>query len=74
MMAMNRFSYAAASTVSEALEVLDRADGPGTIVHSPESWPVPAKEATKAWQPEEPSPVVQVMAPRVREMLRQMRR
>ena len=59
--------------IRQALEVLETAAAPGTIVHSTEAWPVPQKEATKDWQPEEPSPVIQVMAPRFREMMRQRR-
>ena len=56
--------------IHQALGVLRSADEPGTIVHSQETWPVPQKEAYKAWQPEEPSPIVQVLAPRYREILR----
>jgi len=59
--------------IQQALDVLESAQGPGTVVHSPETWPVPAREATKAWQPTEPSPVVQAMAPRIREMMRARR-
>ena len=59
--------------IHQALEVLEAAEPPGTIVHSTETWPIPQKEATKDWQPEEPSPLIQVMAPRVREMMRQKR-
>ncbi len=47
---------------------------PGTIVHSAETWPIPLKEAIESWQPEEPSPVVAEMAPRMREFLRERRR
>lgn len=60
--------------IRQALEVLETAEAPGAIVHSPERWPVPPKEALKDWQPEEPSPVIQVMAPRFLEMMRQRRR
>jgi hypothetical protein len=59
--------------IRQALEVLETAQTPGTIVHSPETWPVPQSEASKDWQPEEPSPVIQIMAPRLRELLRQQR-
>jgi hypothetical protein len=59
--------------IHQALEVLEAAESPGTIVHSTETWPVSPKEATKDWQPEEPSPLIQVMAPRIREMMRQKR-
>ena len=60
--------------VQEALGVLGTARVPGTIVHSLEEWPVPQKEAQREWQPEEPSPVVEVMGPRVIKLLRQQRR
>ena len=59
--------------IRQALEVLETAQAPGTIAHSPEIWPVPQKEATKDWQPEEPSPAVQIIGPRIRELLRQRR-
>ncbi len=60
--------------IRQALEVLETAEAPGAIVHSSEKWPVPQEEATKNWQPAEPSPLIQVLAPRFREMLRQRRR
>ena len=56
--------------IGQALEVLESAQVAGTILHSPESWPVPPREATKAWQPEEPSPIVQAMAPQIRQLMR----
>jgi hypothetical protein len=31
-------------------------------------------DALKSWQPDEPSPIVQIMAPRFLEMMRQQRR
>jgi hypothetical protein len=43
------------------------------MVHSLETWPVPQKEALKDWQPEEPSPVMEVLAPRFLGMMRQRR-
>jgi hypothetical protein len=60
--------------IRQALAVLEKADGPGTIIHSPETWPVPAQFATQSWQPAVPSPVVRWLAPRFREMLRERRR
>ena len=60
--------------IRRALAVLETAQAPDTIVHSPETWPTPQKKAMENWQPGEPSPVVQVMAPRFRELLRQRRR
>ena len=57
----------------QALEILETADAPGTIVPSPETWPEPQKKASKSWQPEEPSPIIGLLAPRFREMLRHRR-
>jgi hypothetical protein len=59
--------------IQQALEVLETAQTPGTLVHSPETWPVPQKEAYKAWQPETPSPIITALAPRIRQMLREQR-
>ena len=59
--------------IHQALEVLETAEAPGTIVHSPETWPVPQKEALKDWQPAAPSPLIAVIAPRFLEMVRQRR-
>jgi hypothetical protein len=59
--------------IRQALEVLETTKAPGPIVHSPETWPVPQKEALKDWQPKEPSPIMEVMAPRFLEMMRQRR-
>jgi hypothetical protein len=60
--------------IHQALRVLETAKAPGTIVHSPEKWPVDREKAIEDWQPEEPSPLIRVMAPHFRQMLRQRRR
>ena len=60
--------------IEKGLAVLETADSPGTIIHSDETWPVPQKEAYKAWQPEEPSPIIAELAPRFRQMMRQQRK
>lgn len=57
--------------IQHALQVLATATEPGAIVHSEEKWPIPQKEAYKQWQPSEPSPIIGVMAPRLREIRRQ---
>jgi hypothetical protein len=59
--------------IRQALDVLETADTPGSIVHSPETWPAPHKEALNDWQPEEPSPIVEVMTPRILKMMRRRR-
>ncbi len=60
--------------IRQALEVLEGAEAPGTIVHSPEQWPVPQEEAVKSWQPDEQSPIVAYLAPRFRDILRERRK
>ena len=60
--------------IRQALEVLELVEQPGAIVHSPEVWPMPQKEALKDWQPDEASPVIQYLAPRFREIMREGRR
>ncbi|MBN1314819.1 MAG: hypothetical protein JXA42_05105 [Anaerolineales bacterium] len=56
--------------IGQALAPLESAKKPGTIVHSTETWPVPAEQAIKDWQPAEPSPVVRVMGSQIRQLLR----
>ena len=41
-----------------ALRVLAGAAAPGTRVDLDVEWPVPLREAYRAWQPKEPSPIV----------------
>lgn len=59
--------------IQEALNLLESAKQPGEIMHSEGQWPEPQKEAYKDWQPEEPSPIIEQLAPRMREILRQRR-
>jgi hypothetical protein len=59
--------------IRQALQVLETAESPGTIAHSLEEWPLPQEEAIMDWQPPEPSPIIQELAPRMREMVRQWR-
>jgi hypothetical protein len=44
-----------------ALTVLTGAQRPGTRVDIDLEWPQPRKEAYRAWQPSEPSPIVAMM-------------
>ena len=60
--------------IRQALVVLERADQPGAIIHSQEEWRMPVEEAIQAWQPTTPSPIIQEMAPKIRELLRSRRR
>jgi hypothetical protein len=45
--------------LAEALHVLSGAATFGTRVDIDLEWPIPRKEAYRAWQPKEPSPIVQ---------------
>ena len=60
--------------IRQALGVLEASESPGTIVHAEDTWPVPLKAALKDWQPDEPSPVVEILAPQLIEMMRQKRK
>lgn len=44
--------------IRQALDVLAQAEGPNTIVHSPEVWPGNEAEWRKRWQPSGASPLV----------------
>ena len=44
-----------------ALRVLAGASGFGTRIDLDVEWPVPLREAYRAWQPKEPSPIVRRM-------------
>jgi D-proline reductase (dithiol) PrdB len=44
-----------------ALRVLAGASAPGMRVDYDVEWPVPLREAYRAWQPKEPSPIVKKM-------------
>ena len=44
--------------IRQALDVLAGAEGPNTIVHSPEVWPGNEAEWRKRWQPSGASPLV----------------
>lgn len=62
------------SVIRQALDVLETAQQPGTIVHSPQTWPVPVNQATQDWQPSDPSPLLKAMTPKFIEMMREHRR
>lgn len=47
--------------LSTTLTVLAGAAHPGTRVDVDREWPQPRAEAYRAWQPEEPSPIVELM-------------
>ncbi len=49
------------NTLELALRVLAGAHAAGTRVDLDAEWPVPLREAYRAWQPKEPSPIVKRM-------------
>ncbi len=58
------------SVLREALQVLETAVTPATIIHSDQIWPIDTKTAIKQWQPKEPAPVIKGLAPQLRQMLK----
>ena len=60
--------------IEEALQVLETAAAPGTVVHSTAVWPQATQEAIEEWQPSQPSPIIAELAPKFRDMLRKQRR
>jgi hypothetical protein len=62
------------NVIMQALNVLEIALNPGTIVHSPLKWPLPVEVALQKWQPEAPSPIIANMSGMIREILRQSRK
>lgn len=60
--------------ITQALKVLEGAESPGTVVHSPETWPVSQRESIAQWQPAETTPIIKVMAPKIRVLLRGQRK
>jgi hypothetical protein len=59
--------------IREALQLLTSAKQSGEIVHSQVRWPGSTSEAIKTWQPKQPSPIVQHLAPQMKAMLRSLR-
>lgn len=60
--------------IGQALEVLETAEAPGTIVHSPEQWPEPFEAAMHAAHPETPPPITAEMGRYIGRFLRGLRR
>lgn len=60
--------------IRQAFAVLESTAEPGRIVHSTEAWPDPAEQAVKDWQPENPSPIIAAMAPKILSALRERRK
>jgi hypothetical protein len=62
------------SVLDEALSVFEKSEKPGMVFESEANWPEPAEIAIQRWQPEQPSPVIQYLAPHLRQLLRQRKK
>lgn len=60
--------------IGQALKVLEKAEAPGTIVHSPEAWPTSFEEACQVSHPETPPPIGAEMGRHIGSFLRGIRR
>ena len=60
--------------ISQALETIEKAEAPGTIVHSQEKWPAPLEEALLDSHPETPPPIAANMGRYIGSFLRGLRR
>ena len=60
--------------IDKALEVLETAQEPGTIVHFQEKWPAPLEEAMEDCHPETPPPIMDQMARHMVSFFRGIRR
>ena len=60
--------------IAQAIEVLESAKAPGTIVHFQEKWPEPLEKALHDCHPEKPPPIMGQMGRHIGIFLRGMRR
>jgi len=60
--------------IRHALGVLETAEAPGTIIHSPEKWPASVEEALHDSHPEKPPPIMAEMGRHIGQFLRSLRR
>lgn len=60
--------------ILKALEVLERAEGPGAISHFQEPWPESFEDALRAAHPETPAPIAAEMGRYMGKFLMGMRR
>lgn len=54
--------------IRQALEVLEKVEAPGTVIHSEEKWPAPLEEALRDSHPETRPPIGADMGPLHREL------
>lgn len=60
--------------INKALEVLETAEAPGSIVHFQEKWPEPMDKALHDCHPAQPPPIMGQMGRHIGSFLRAMRR
>ena len=60
--------------LSEAFHALEVVSDPGTVILSKQQWPGSVDEAIQLWQPKDPSPIINELTPKFREILRQRRK
>jgi hypothetical protein len=60
--------------IDQALHLLEKAEAPGTIHHSPEQWPTSFEEALQASHPPQPPPVMAEMGRHIFDLMRGLRR
>jgi D-proline reductase (dithiol) PrdB len=60
--------------IGQALDVLETAEAPGTIIHSQEKWPAPLEEALHDSHPETPPPIAADLGRYIGQFLRGLRR
>lgn len=60
--------------IAQALDLLETASEPGTIVHSPETWPGSEEEAMHLSHPDTPPPVAKEMGRHIGKFLQGLRR
>ena len=59
--------------LGEALRLFEQAERPGVVAYSEVEWGLPLEETLRAWQPEEPSPIVSHLSSQIRELVRSRR-
>jgi len=59
--------------IHQTLHVWETTKSPGMILHATETWDIDPKQAMRDWQPSEPSPIIQYLTPRLRQIYRQSR-
>jgi hypothetical protein len=60
--------------LQEALELFTKAKAPGMVIDSKVEWRLPLEESIQTWQPNEASPIVNILSSKIREMVRSRRK